>query len=269
MDQSFDSSTMHRRAAQLIPWLVNGTLDAEEAAELRAHLTSCTECRSDYHAEKRLHEAVRGDGPLAFSGESSFAKLMKRIEAIDGAQDDAIDVQDDAIDARDDEKHDAKVSAKDAANDAPARRSGPRMWHTSAAVRWLAAAVVIEAALLAGGVWRWHAPHRVNGAPDQTLTAPDQTLTAPYQTLTSSAPHYGMGPRVRVVFKSTLTLDALQKLLHTVEAHIVDGPTDAQVFTLGFGQPVTSAELDARIATLRASPEVLFAEIAAQDNDSR
>jgi hypothetical protein len=43
----------------------------------------------------------------------------------------------------------------------------------------------------------------------------------------------------------------------------VDGPTDARVYTLGFAEPIESGEaFDERIATLRADPDVLFAEPA-------
>jgi hypothetical protein len=114
---------------------------------------------------------------------------------------------------------------------------------------------VIETLVLGLAAWMWHAPGRAEGPA--------------YQTLTASAPRYGSGPRVRVVFKSTLTLEVLQKVLRSVEAHIVDGPTDAQVYTLGFAEPVTSAELGARIATLRANAQVLFAEVAPADANSR
>jgi hypothetical protein len=252
VDHTFQSSDAHERAAQSIPWLVNGTLPADEAVALRVHVAHCARCRSDYEAEKRLYEAIRGDGPLVFAGEPSFAKLMARIEAHDDA---ILDDGPEAVEPR--APSGGPVAAAIGAEPAviPLKSRAARTWRTSAAVRWLAAAVVIEAALLAVGPFMRHAPQPAS--------------VAPYQTLTSPALRYGTGPRVRVVFRSNLTLEALQKLLRTVDAHIVDGPTDAQVFTLGFSAPVTSAELDARVATLRASSQVLFAEIAPQDTAAR
>jgi hypothetical protein len=251
VDHSAHSPAAHERAVQWIPWLVNGTLPSDQAAALRAHLASCARCRSDYDSEKRLYEAIRTDSPLAVVSESSFAKLMARIEAPDDAHPD----------------RDRDATEPPATSPAPiamvtrepalaAKRRRPRRpWYASTTVRWVAAAVVIETLALGLAVWMWHAPQRAEGAA--------------YQTLTASAPRYGSGPRVRIVFKSTLTLEALQKLLRSVEAHIVDGPTDAQVYTLGFAQPITSAELDARIATLRANAQVLFAELAAPDTAAR
>jgi hypothetical protein len=250
VDHTAHSSAAHERAAQWIPWLVNGTLPPAEAATLRAHLAGCTRCRSDYESEKRLYEAIRTDGPLIFAGEPSFAKLMARIEAHDDAVPEPVPQRIEPYSVSADSASESGLGPSRTGRPAPRQRS-----YASVAVRWLAAAAVIEAVALGLGAWLWHAPERAEGAA--------------YQTLTSSAPRYGSGPRIRVVFKSTLTLQALQRLLRSVEAHIVDGPTDAQVYTLGFAQPVTSAELAARIATLRASSQVLFAESAAPDGDSR
>jgi hypothetical protein len=249
VDHTAHSPVAHERAVQWIPWLVNETLPPDQAAALRAHLASCARCRSDYEAEKRLHEAIRADGPLVFPAEPSFAKLMARIEA----RDDAVPA---SREAREPPATSPALPAMPASKPVLASKRRPRRaWYASTAARWVAAAVVIETLVLGLAAWMWHAPGRAEAAA--------------YQTLTSSAPRYGSGARVRVVFKSTLTLEALQRLLRSVEAHIVDGPTDAQVYTLGFAQPVTSAELDARIATLRANAQVLFAEVAAPDTGSR
>jgi hypothetical protein len=252
VDPSSQSSAAHERAAQWIPWLVNGTLPAEQAAALRAHLANCAHCRSDYEAEQRLYETIRGDGPLVFTGESSFAKLMSRIEA-----------QDELVPDSGPKGTEPRVtlSAPVVGIAIATKRRGGRVWHASTLVRALAAAVVIEAVALGVGAWMWQTPQRADGT-----SHPSAAL---YQTLAASAPRYGAGPRVRVVFKSSLTLEALQKLLRSVDAHVVDGPTDAQVYTLGFSQPVTAAELEPRLATLRSSTQVLFAEVAAQDRDSR
>ena len=41
----------------LLPWYVNGTLDATEAALFEAHLAQCEECRADLAANRALREA--------------------------------------------------------------------------------------------------------------------------------------------------------------------------------------------------------------------
>jgi hypothetical protein len=64
-----------------------------------------------------------------------------------------------------------------------------------------------------------------------------------------------------VVFRADLPLSGLQKVLQSVGAHIIDGPTQESIYTLGFAQPPGSAAaLARRIDMLRADPAVLFAE---------
>jgi anti-sigma factor ChrR (cupin superfamily) len=126
----------HQRAAEQIPWYVNGTLEAPEAARLAAHLEVCGQCRRDYEGQVRLFEAVQADGSVIFPAESSFQKLLGRI----GADADAMALLGDAVPAA-------------AACAAPTRRRTP-----GGATRWLAAAAVLEAVCLGYGAWVWHAP---------------------------------------------------------------------------------------------------------------
>jgi anti-sigma-K factor RskA len=44
----------HEQAQMLLPWYVNGTLDAQEKADVEAHLAACAECRTDVEAERML-----------------------------------------------------------------------------------------------------------------------------------------------------------------------------------------------------------------------
>jgi hypothetical protein len=214
----------HQRAAEQIPWYVNGTLAESEASELAAHLEDCAQCRQDFDGQVRLYEAVQADGSLVFSTESSFQKLMARI----GDDADAKALLGNPVPA-------ATVSAAP-----PGRRVG------GAAVRWLAAAAVVEAVCLGYGLWSWRAR---------------ETVPAPYVTLTSPEPSYRDNPRIRIVFRSGLSVQALGVLLQKVGAHIIDGPTAANVYTLGFtGAGITSAVVEQQAAALRANADVLFAE---------
>jgi len=117
----------------------------------------------------------------------------------------------------------------------------------SPAVRWLAAAVVLQAFALGAGAWAWHSA--------------DATHNAGYTTLTSAAPSYETGLRVRVLFSPDLSVGALQGVLQGAGAHIIDGPADGNVYTLGFAPPAhSSAALAKRITALRSNPAILFAE---------
>jgi len=223
----------HECATELIPWYVNGTLESAERAQLEAHLQSCEACRREHQAQVRLHEAMQTDDTLVFAAEPSFRKLMTRI----GTQEDAGDL------------------GRAAAPAATAPQSAPAPRWPGRAVRWLAAATVIEALGLGYGVWAWHT---------------DQAVPSSYITLTTPAASYRDTPRIRIVFRPGLSVQELGTLLHRAGAHIVDGPTDSNVYTLGFtGQEVTAQDLERRAADLRASSEVLFAEPLGTANEAR
>ena len=212
----------HTRAELLIPWLVSGSLPAGAEPELREHLATCPACREDYEEQLRVREAMRAEGPLVFAAESSYQKLLARLQNPEAGREPwapaAAELAPEALDA--------------------VRRTPP-------VVRWLAAAVIVQAFAIGLGAWMWHSPK------------PD----ARYVTLTSAAPSYDSGPRVRVLFKTDLSVGALQTLLQGAGAHIIDGPADGDVYTLGFAPPPgSSAALEKRVAALRANPAVLFAE---------
>ncbi|MEJ0006227.1 MAG: zf-HC2 domain-containing protein [Steroidobacteraceae bacterium] len=223
--EDFDADS-HQHAAGLIPWYVNGTLAANDAATLGAHLDGCARCRGDYEAQRRLFEAMQADTTLVFAAEPSFKKLMARI----GTHEDA-----------------GELAALGAAPDAAPARTPASRGRYAGVARWLAAAVVIEGLGLGFGAWAWH-----------THNAPPASA---YVTLTSPDPSYRDSPRIRVVFRSGLSVGGLGTILHEAGAHIIDGPTDANVYTLGFsGTAVTPVVADRRVAALRANAEVLFAE---------
>ncbi|HEX3836202.1 MAG TPA: zf-HC2 domain-containing protein [Steroidobacteraceae bacterium] len=224
----------HQYATGLIPWYVNGTLDGAEAAKLGAHLDVCAPCRRDYEAQVRLFEAMQPEATLIFAAEPSFRKLMARI----GTGEDAGEMAPGRPSA-----------AMPVAAAAPARTS-------SRVARWLAAAVVLEGLGLGYGGWAWHA---------NTLS----TVPA-YFTLTSSEPSYRDSARVRIVFRSTLSVQDLGRILHDAGAHIIDGPTDSNVYTLGFtGAGAAAGAAERRLAALRANADVLFAEPLGAVNASR
>lgn len=217
-------SALHARAEVMIPWLASGSLPPESEAQVRQHIAACPECREDYEEQLGVCEAMRADGPLVFAAESSYQKLLARIQ-----------------------------------NAASGRETGaPVAWlepsritqsvrHAPPAVRWLAAAAILQAFAIGVGAWAWHSSGSAGGAR--------------YATLTSASPSYDSGPRVRVLFDANLSVGDLQILLRNAGAHIIDGPAAGDVYTLGFRQPPDSpAALEKRIAALRVNSAVLFAE---------
>ncbi|MBL8267951.1 hypothetical protein [Steroidobacter sp.] len=66
---------------------------------------------------------------------------------------------------------------------------------------------------------------------------------------------------VRVVFAPDAALDAVNRLLRSVECDIVAGPSEAGVYTLA---TANGKDVNQIIATLRSQPDVLFAEPTSQ-----
>jgi anti-sigma factor RsiW len=134
-----------------------------------------------------------------------------------------------------------KLSARLDTAPAPAHRGA------AAGARWLAAASIVVALGLAawGG---WIVEHTSASAP------------AAYRTLTAPAAAAG-GTQLRVVFTPNLTLADLERLLHSIDAYISNGPTEAGVFTLSVAAGRDSAvDVAQRLAILRADANVRFAE---------
>jgi hypothetical protein len=194
----------HEEAWDLIPWLVNGRVSAEEAAKAKSHIVHCAACTREYAAQRRAFDGMQADDSIAFASEASFQKLAARLDG---------------------------------------ENAEPRV---AVATRWLAAAALVVAlGLAAWGGWVLQRPPGRGG----------------YLTLTAAPAAAVDGTRLRVVFTSNLSMNELQRLLHTIDAHISDGPTEAGVFTLTLaGGQKSSAEVGRRLAVLRADASVRFAE---------
>ena len=73
-------SSEHRLAQELLPWFVNGTLAAAEAAPVAAHLAQCSRCQADASALAAVR-AVPVDVDSGGSVERGWAALRGRLDA--------------------------------------------------------------------------------------------------------------------------------------------------------------------------------------------
>ncbi|HEY6640756.1 zf-HC2 domain-containing protein [Povalibacter sp.] len=122
-------------------------------------------------------------------------------------------------------------------------QSAPR--HLSR-TQWLVAAVVVQAIALVGiaGVISWKF-HELRQAPR-------------YSTLSSVPAPTHAGAVARVVFAPNAVSQDIAALLHSLDAQIIAGPTDAGVYTVALG----STDGADAVSRLRAHPQVMFAELA-------
>ncbi len=118
---------LHRRAWDLIPWVVNGSADAAERQRVEAHLATCTDCSDELARQSQLQAAIASSAVPPHDPGAALLRLWSRIDRLEG----------DAADGP--------------AEPAPAMRTAGNRW-----TPWLAAAVVVQAiglAALAGAVW--------------------------------------------------------------------------------------------------------------------
>jgi hypothetical protein len=69
---------VHRETAELLPWLVNGTLEGGERERVERHVTQCVACRRDLEVARALQAAVASEerDPAVTDG---LARLRARL----------------------------------------------------------------------------------------------------------------------------------------------------------------------------------------------
>jgi anti-sigma factor RsiW len=213
MSPETQNSDCVHEAARLLPWFVTGALSADEQALVQAHLKECPQCESDLRREQRVHELVVRQAAVEYAPQPGLQKLLSHIDELEREL----------------------LPSRAASKTIPVPRR-------NRAIRWLAAAVVVQTmglAVLGGFAWR-HAE------------APR------YVTLSSAAPRTAGLAQVRAVFAPAMTVGELKTVLTSIGAIVVAGPSEAGVYTLALGNPRES--IDASLARLRATRGVLFAE---------
>ena len=226
MSQSSRIPDTHAEAWAMLPFLANGRISPEDREWVELHLQGCAECRRELDEQRALAAYMR-DAPAPFTGseQRAFAKLWTRIEAAEKA-----------IPAR---GEDIPVAALAANNSA--RIYSPRT------VRWLAAAVIVQAIGLAA--LGFVALNRGDSVPmtEQVLVtdAPEKLNTA--------------APSVRLMFAPDTSVEAMGAILASHGLELIGGPGDAGIFTAAL--PARSDETPEAVAdALRADPRVHFAE---------
>ncbi|HJR70799.1 MAG TPA: zf-HC2 domain-containing protein [Gammaproteobacteria bacterium] len=71
----------HSRAFDLLPWLVNGTLDATERDAVEQHVRTCIVCRRELKEQRHLKAAVGKQPTIHVSAHAGLADLDRRLDA--------------------------------------------------------------------------------------------------------------------------------------------------------------------------------------------
>lgn len=243
----------HQECWELLPWLVNDSLDPAEAMRVADHLEVCAICREEVRAcrelaglladgtAQRQAESALGDGAGMLSPEGGFARLSARLPA----------------------------AAPKAGRWRELLRATPRPVRTLVGMQ---AAALLVLAVFAGQARFGSAGELFDpsaGAADgggETVTA-FHTLSGPVDGDDDPAgPGAGAADRqrLRLVFADDAALTAVRQLLVESGARLVDGPSPFGVYTVELPAAGAAGETPAeRLDRLRRHPAVVFAEPAA------
>jgi hypothetical protein len=231
---------VHRQTWDLIPWLINETLDDAQREIVESHLCECADCREELAFQHSVHAGIAEDFSTAdATAPAALSRLFERIDAEDGAIPSGIEF--DPLEA-------------DVARPVALSTRGDRRLRLS---HLLAAAVIVEALGLVG------LGTMLAGQRDALSSVSN------YATLSESV-HAMPGASIRLVPSPTLNVGALQSLLGDAGLRIIDSNAGATIFALGFessAAPPANDVPDARrrrvdeaLRQLRANSGVLLAE---------
>ena len=222
----------HEELELLLPWYVNGTLEAAERAALDDHLAGCARCRAELAREEGLAAALRAAEDVAPAPHP--AQLARLLGRLDGE---------------------------------PRAERLPRLaalWAgTPRPVRWaVAAQALLVLALAAATGWR------AGGVDPARETAAVETPAAEFRTLADTTPETPAAApagatRLRVLFAEETSARAVRGILERVGGRIVDGPSPLGVYTVEVPAGPAADPLEVVLDHLRAQPEVRFAGEAA------
>lgn len=204
----------HAEAWAMLPFLINGRLSPEDREWVEHHVRSCAECAREVEQQRPLANQMQSSElPPGFSEQRAFSKLWTRIEASESA----VPVEEQSV--------------------ARETSGGSRR-----AVRWLAAAVFVQAIGLA-----------LLGV--SAIKGSEQAADG-YRTVTNVEQSIAK-PAVRLVFASGTSVAEVTQILSEHDLRLVSGPQGAGVFTAvvnGSRSPRSIAE------SLRHDARVEFAE---------
>ena len=214
----------HAEAWALLPWLANGRIAPEDREWVEAHVQTCAECRAELASQRLVASHVNRDEavspqPGASEEQRSFNKLWARIEASESAAAPATGTTGVAV---------------------PVPRS-------SRTVRWLAAAVVVQAVGL--GILGLALNNRGTDAAKvyETVSSPEARLHA---------------PAVSLAFAPQTSMETVNTLLTHQGLNIVGGPGGVGNYRaeLSADAVASGATADSVAAVLSKDPNVTFAQ---------
>jgi hypothetical protein len=215
----------HGECWNLLPWIANESAATKDLARVENHLRDCRECQEELNFQRQLREAIRAEEAIVLAPQTSLQKLMQRIDSV----------------ADMDDEHEVAPAATEPV---VARREPARL-------RWLPIAAAVQGIAIAGLLAALWSQSR------------DELAAGRYSVLTTPTAAVAGGPVIRVVFGGNVALDDMNRVLRSIDAQIIAGPSEAGVYTLGLAsRAADKSGIEKAIAQLRADGRVMFAEPA-------
>lgn len=226
----------HQEAWELLPWLVNDTLDSPEREGVAAHVATCLECRAEAERCHALAALVASAEVAPSPHPAQLAKLLRRVDEIEGSG----------------ERLGGNIRANIRASLVRLLGSG------RVSVGWAVAAQAATLVLLLGVIFWPSAPADTEAAPAVAIAAPAPAasyvvLGDPSVAATTAAKTH----QVRVVFVANSTEAELRRLLLEIRGELIGGPSPLGAYVVAV--PVAEP-LELVLEHLRADSRVRFAE---------
>ncbi|MBT9500252.1 MAG: hypothetical protein IV092_03345 [Burkholderiaceae bacterium] len=188
-----DPNSAHRRAWDLIPWVVNGSAGEDERLLVEGHAEACADCRSEFDFQRQLRDGMAPrTAPATLDADRALGRFWGRVDVEQTGS-----------------LWDKLAAQPPAAPTAPAGHQRRGRWQSA-----MIAAVLVQAlglAALLGVLWE-----RPRGAEYQVLSQSAATVAD-----------------IRLVPAPGLSLGELHALLERHELQLLQANTDATHFALG------------------------------------
>jgi hypothetical protein len=237
----------HEEAWLLLPWLANGRISPADRDKIEEHVRSCTACTKELAFQRLVCRALTEPDRVTYAPGPSFRKLMDRIDGV-------------APSSRSAPSAPPPRDIADAAPSAPSRlagaaasgtasgRFGTAVWWRPPGLAWAASFVLVlgVTAIVGSTVYRWSEPRFV--------THTDTTPTQPNV--------------LQIAFDRSLTIGAVEEVLRSAGAHVVQGPDSTGIFGVTpasaasghLSGPAAAREMQVLSARLRADPRVRWVQ---------
>lgn len=217
----------HENVSMLLPWYINKTLHGAELTAVEQHLKVCLVCKRELLNQQHLSSAVNQPGSFDSAAQASFSRFKSRLRT-----------------AETEKPQITPVVMLAGSNKWPGKiKTNLKHFKLPKPALALAATVLLVVLL----------PQFVHFK---------QTFNNDYRTL-SDAETVNTNPNeLRIIFKPDTTRQTIEQILTPLQAHVIAGPNEQSLYRIGFNKADKASQVIDKLALLRKSEHVVFAEPA-------